>query len=62
MSGKMGNRWKPLAEHEQWLVEYGTDSNIVRVNHGVKHHSFISVVEIILEWCPRRDSNARPSP
>ena len=34
MSGKMGNRWKPLAEHEQWLVEYGTDSNIVRVNLG----------------------------
>ena len=34
MSEKTGNRWKPLAEHEQWLIEYEADSNIVRVSLG----------------------------
>lgn len=34
MREKMGNRWKPLAEHEQWLIEYEADSNIVRVSLG----------------------------
>ena len=34
MSEKTGNRLKPLAEHEQWLIEYEADSNIVRVSLG----------------------------
>ena len=34
MSNKMDNRWQPLAKHEQWLVEYRADSNIVRVSLG----------------------------
>tara|TARA_B100000795_G_scaffold104177_1_gene76849 strand:+ start:643 stop:906 length:264 start_codon:yes stop_codon:yes gene_type:complete len=34
MSKKTDNRWKPLAKHEQWLVEYWADSNIVRLSLG----------------------------
>ncbi|HDY85060.1 hypothetical protein LCGC14_0570670 [marine sediment metagenome] len=34
MSNKTENEWLPLAQHEQWLVEYRPDSRIVRVHLG----------------------------
>lgn len=34
MSNKIKNEWRPLARHEQWLIEYRPDSRIVRVQLG----------------------------
>lgn len=34
MNNKTENEWQPLAQHEQWLVEYRPDSRIVRVHLG----------------------------
>jgi hypothetical protein len=32
MSNKTKDEWQLLAQHEQWVVEYRSDSRIVRLN------------------------------
>jgi hypothetical protein len=34
MTNKTEDEWQPIAQHEQWLVEYRPDSRIVRVKLG----------------------------
>tara|TARA_R110000772_G_scaffold45893_1_gene104966 strand:+ start:287 stop:550 length:264 start_codon:yes stop_codon:yes gene_type:complete len=34
MSNKTDIEWRPLAQHEQWSVEYRPDSRIVRMHLG----------------------------
>lgn len=34
MGNNVKNKWQPLAQHEQWLIEYRSDSRIVRIQLG----------------------------